>query len=281
MRVTRVLNNNAVMVDLGGHEVAVVLGRAIGYGKRPGDSIDPDSVTERFIPDAINSLDRLTAFLSETPLEVVRLAREVAELAHARLGIRVTQALVLPIADHLAFAIQRSRAGSEFIYPLRWEVAQLYPQELALGHDAVDLIKRRLGIELVEDEAVAIAMHIVNAQFASAGLGPTLEMTTKLNRIVGVVEATIGIPIDRDSMSTTRFITHLRYLFVRLRTRKQFEGEATGVRAAVAESHPEAFQCAERLRYLLTVGDETLSDDEITYLALHISRLMQSAREGA
>ncbi len=124
-------------------------------------------------------------------------------------------------------------------------------------------------------------MHIVNAQFASAGLGPTLEMTTKLNRIVGVVEATIGIPIDRDSMSTTRFITHLRYLFVRLRTRKQFEGEATGVRAAVAESHPEAFQCAERLRYLLTVGDETLSDDEITYLALHISRLMQSAREGA
>ena len=57
--------------------------------------------------------------------------------------------------------------------------------------------------------------------------------------------------------------------------------EATGVRAAVAESHPEAFQCAERLRYLLTVGDETLSDDEITYLALLISRLMQSAREGA
>ena len=53
---------------------------------------------------------------------------EVAELAHARLGIRVTQALVLPIADHLAFAIQRSRAGSEFIYPLRWEVAQLYPR---------------------------------------------------------------------------------------------------------------------------------------------------------
>ena len=49
--------------------------------------------------------------------------------------------------------------------------------------------------------------------------------------------------------------------------------------AAVAESHREAFQCAERLRYLLTVGDETLSDDEITYLALHISRLMQSARE--
>ncbi|MFT3877548.1 MAG: PRD domain-containing protein [Propioniciclava sp.] len=278
MRVTRVLNNNAAMVVGNDGATAIVLGRAIGYGKRPGDMIDPAAVSERFVPDASTSLDRLTAFLAETPLEVVRLAREIAEVAHTRLGVRISQALVLPLADHLAFAIQRSRSGSEIDYPLRWEIAQLYPQELALGREAVDLVRRRLGVELAEDEAVAVAMHVVNAQFAGASLAPTLEMTTKLNRILGVIETTMGIQIDRDAMSTTRFITHLRYLFVRLQTHQQFAGEPTGIRSAVLDAHPRAYQCAERIRYLLTLDDQSLSDDEVTYLTLHIARLMQAAQ---
>ena len=36
----------------------------------------------------------------------------VADLAHARIGIRVTQALVLPIADHLHFAVRRQAGGA-------------------------------------------------------------------------------------------------------------------------------------------------------------------------
>lgn len=49
MRVTRVLNN-AVMVESSG-EVRIVLGKAIGYGLKPGDLVDPDRVTETFAPD--------------------------------------------------------------------------------------------------------------------------------------------------------------------------------------------------------------------------------------
>lgn len=277
MRVTRVLNNNAVMVD-SADGVAIVLGRAIGYGKRQGDAIDPAAVTERFVPDTITPIDRLAALLADTPLEIVRVAREIADLAHARLDVRVSQALVLPLADHLAFAVARSRSGTDFDYPLRWEVAQLYPQELSLGRDAVDLVRRRLGVQLADDEAVAVAMHVVNAQFASAGMGPTLEMTTKLNRIIGVIEMELGIVIDRDSMRAARFITHLRYLFVRLQTRKQFAGESSEVRDSVIRAYPEAHHCAERIRYLLTVNEQSLSEDEVVYLTLHIARLIEGAR---
>ena len=278
MRATRVLNNNAVLVEDDSGGTAVVLGRAIGYGKRPGDTIDPDAVSERFVPDSATSVDRLAAFLSDVPLEIVRVAREAAELATAQLSVRMSQALVLPMADHLAFAIERSREGEELDYPLRWEVAQLYPRELELGRATLHLVRRRLGVDLPEDEAVAIAMHLVNAQFATAGLGRTLEMTTQLSRILGVIELTMGISIDRGGMAATRFVTHLRYLFVRLSSGAQFVGEASGVRAAVQAAHPQSFLCAERIRYLLSVGDQRPTDDEVTYLALHIARLTASHR---
>ncbi|MDN5569948.1 MAG: PRD domain-containing protein [Propionibacteriaceae bacterium] len=165
MRVSRVLNNNAVMVTEAGDRVAIVLGRSIGYGKRPGDAIDPGAVSERFLPDQSTPIDRLAAFLSDTPLEVVRVAREIAELAHARLGVRLSQALVLPLADHLAFALDRARSATELDYPLRWEVGQLYPAELALGGEAIALVRRHLGVDLPDAEAVPVAMHLVNAQF--------------------------------------------------------------------------------------------------------------------
>lgn len=276
MRVTRVLNNNAVMVS-DDDGVSIVLGRAIGYGRKPGDPIDPDVVSERFVPDQTTSLDRLAALLTDTPLETVKVAREIAEMAHARLAVRVSQSLILPLADHLCFAIQRSRTGMEFDYPLRWEVAQLYPNEMAVGRDAVDLVRRRLGIDLPDDEAVAVAMHIVNAQFSGSNIAPMIEMTTKLNRILSLIEAELGMAIDRNSMSVTRFVTHLRYLFVRLHSRKQYEGEAVSIRSAITDAHPAAHHCAERIRYLLTLDDQSLSDDEVTYLTLHIARLAQAA----
>lgn len=278
MRVTRVLNNNAVMVtDDDG--VSIVLGRAIGYGRKPGDRIDPDAVSERFVPDQTTSLDRLAALLTDTPLETVKVAREIAEMAHTRLAVRVSQSLILPLADHLCFAIQRSRTGLQLDYPLRWEVTQLYPNEMAVGRDAVDLVRRRLGIDLPDDEAVAVAMHIVNAQFSGTNIAPMVEMTTKLNRILSLIEAELGTTIDRNSMGVARFITHLRYLFVRLHSRKQYEGEAVSIRSAITDAHPAAHHCAERIRYLLTLDDQSLSDDEVTYLTLHIARLAQAAEQ--
>lgn len=93
---------------------------------------------------------------------------------------------------------------------------------------------------MADDEAVAVAMHVVNAQFASAGMGPTLEMTTKLNRIIGVIEMELGIVIDRDSMRAARFITHLRYLFRAAdpqAVRRRIQRGADSVIRAYPEAH--------------------------------------------
>ena len=180
MRVKRVISNNAVLaLDADGQEM-VALGRGLGHGRRPGDTLEADRIEQVFI--AGDADERLTRFLADVPLEYVRVAGRVAELAHERLGLKVTQALILPIADHLHFAVQRQTQGMEMHYPLAWEVRQLYPDELAVGEAALALANAAFRVELPVDEAVAFAMHFVNAQFASPGMTRAMEMTQTISR---------------------------------------------------------------------------------------------------
>lgn len=275
LRVKRVLSNNAVLaVDDEGHEV-VALGRGLGFGRRPSDPLPADQVEQVFIAGGDASSERLTEFLADTPLVCVRAAAAIADLAHERLGIRVTQSLILPLADHLHFAMVRERDQIVVAFPLRWEVAQIYPKELEVGRAAVSLANASLKIALDPDEAVAFAMHFVNAQFASPGMAQALQMTETIARAWSVIEQSFGISIDQESMNAARFVTHLRYLFARVASGKQISDPHPTFLEAIANAHPEAMACAIKVRYLIEMALSTqITADETAYLALHVARLV-------
>ena len=82
-------------------------------------------------------------------------------------------------------------------YPLRFEVAQFYPDELAVGRDAVALAGPMLEAELDPGEAVALALHFVNAQFASPGLNRTVQMTETIAQARRALRARPSSPSTR------------------------------------------------------------------------------------
>ncbi|WP_127842283.1 PRD domain-containing protein [Actinomyces wuliandei] len=272
-QIVRVLNNNAVLARDRDAGQAVLLGRGIGYGRHLGDPVDAGSVSEVFVPDADHSVPRLVSFLSETPLETVRLASEALEPVRAQGRVGVSQALVLAVADHLRFAVERSRAGISVEHPLRWEVQQLYPEETRWGRQTVVLVGERLGVRLEDGEATTLALHLVNAQFAGSDLAPTVRMTRTITQILGVVSAVLGIQVDEQAMSTARFATHLRYLFVRLEDGRQISDSLEDLVTPIRRAQPLAFRAATRVRALLELNGPRLTDAELAYLTLHIARL--------
>lgn len=273
MRVQRIIGNNALLVLSGDGEQMVALGRGLGHGLRPGDTVPPERVEQIFI--AGDADERLTRFLTDVPLEYIRVAGRIADMAHERLGLRVTQALILPIADHLHFAVQRARTDLEIHFPLAWEVSQLYPVELEVGEAAVALAGSAFDVELQSDEAVAFAMHFVNAQFTSPGMKPAIEMTQSIGRAFEVIESSFGITINHRSMNAARFVTHLRYLYARVTSGKQITDSPSVLAHAIRNAHAEAYACAVKLRYVLEMNLRTqLSDDEVAYLALHVAKLV-------
>lgn len=278
MKVKRVLSHNAVLAEGDDQEEVVALGRGIGFGLHEGTEIEPAKIEQIFTAEGAEA-HRLTQYVADVPLRCVRAAARIAELAKERLGIRVTQALILPLADHLAFAEQRRHDAVAVEIPLRWEVSQLYPQELAVGREALAIARDTMDVDIDDDEAVAIAMHLVNAQFARPEMHTTMQMTETITKIFSVIDASFDVSIDTESMNAARFVTHLRYVVARISSGKQIDEPDTSFFDAMAALHPESMACAIKLRYVIELAFETpITTVETAYLALHVARLVTDVR---
>ena len=97
---------------------------------------------------------------------------------------------------------------------------------------------------------------------------------TYFAEMITVIEQAFDVTLDSGSVSVGRFITHLRYLFVRIHQHKQLDAEPSLVGAAIKQSFPDAADCAVRLAGLLELRlGSPLTSDEVSYLALHVARV--------
>ncbi|MBU4335617.1 MAG: PRD domain-containing protein [Actinobacteria bacterium] len=275
MKVRKVFNNNVVLAVDHHDAEHVLLGRGLGFQVTPGTPVDESLVEKRFVvSDQAHTPEKLAAFVAEIPLADIEVTEEILRTARERLGAHVADHVLVPLADHVSFALRRVREGAPAIeYPLRWEVKHLYPAEVAFGREALEIIARRTGVVLPDVEAVPLALHFVNAQFGT-DLDSTVRMTEVLGEILGLIQATFAVDIDAESVAVARFVTHLRYLFLRERHGGLLSGMADDLPDTVRTARPREFACAEKVAALL--GERygwTLTGEELLYLALHVYRL--------
>lgn len=272
--IKRVYNNNVLLAELQDGSETVLLGKGIGFQHRPGQSIDLDAAEQRFVPDGSYAASHVAGILSDSPLEQIELAQEITAMAQTELGLEPRQSLLVPVLDHLGFAVQRATEGIRMDFPLRWEVAQLYPAEGELGRRVLDLVRQRLGVQLQDEEWVAFALHFVNQQWAKADFSKTVSMTETIARVFSLLSVRWNANIDENALSAARFVTHLRYLFARAAKAASPTSIHVDVLASVRQASPEAADAALEVARLIgsSLGRE-LDDDEVSYLALHTSRL--------
>lgn len=271
--VNKVYNNNVVLgTDPDGKEV-VLLGKGLGFGRRPGDLL-VDAEGQRFVSDATYRATHLAEMLAGATWEQARVAQRIVDLAHERLGVAVNQATLLPVLDHLSFAVRRAAEGREVEFPLKWEVAQIYPDESAVGRRALAIANHALGVRLQSDEWVAFALHFIYQRWARGDIAAALGFTDVVNAAFAELEQRWGEPIDRTSMGAARFVTHLRYLMVRVAEDRQLTDAPMDIMGALRVSHPSVVDAGMRLGEVVggKLGRD-LTADEVAYLALHAGRL--------
>ncbi|WP_448630828.1 PRD domain-containing protein [Cellulomonas soli] len=280
MKVLKVFNNSVVLgVDDSGTEL-VLLGRGVGFQAKPGDRVDPALVERTFVPDGSTTAERIAAFVQEIPRADIETTEEIVQEARRVLGDHVTDHILVPLADHVSFALRREREGATQIdYPLRWEVENLYPNEVAFSREALTIIERRTGVRLPAIEAVPLALHFVNAQFGSAAdLDVTMRMTEVLTETLAIICTEYDVQIDERSPVVARFVTHLRYLFRREQQGRQLPSVADSLHDAVRAAQPREYACGQRIADLLgqRFGWE-VGAEEVIYLTLHVARLTATA----
>ncbi|MER5602461.1 PRD domain-containing protein [Streptomyces sp. NPDC002265] len=286
MKALRVLNNNVVLASDEKGQPVILTGRGIGFSSHQGKPVDSALIERVFVPtdghghdhDA-DRLGEALALISEEVLQAVVSALEEVGI-EGRESTRPT--LAIAVADHVAGALERARQGTVIDYPLRAEVQTLYAAEYAQAQRLLRAINKRVAPELGASEAVALALHLVNAGFVSGDLSFTYTMTGVIQQMLAVVRERYGLDISHESMNVARFVTHVRYLFVRIQQRQQLTGQESTIGKGIRQYYPEATRTAERLATIVELRlGRRLSEDEVSYLALHVARMTMEADSSA
>ncbi|OFS39446.1 PRD domain-containing protein [Corynebacterium sp. HMSC069E04] len=274
MQLLRVFNNNVVLARRGAEDV-IVTGRGIGFQAKPGTEVDPAKVVKVFVPDTGRDPDHLAAMIAGIPGEYVQLVIDAMHSVDMSEALRSKLTLVVAIADHIHGAVSR---GKPVAYPLEAEVRHLYADDFALAQKLLAAINSGLHKPLAPDEAVAITLHLVNAGFAVGDLSGTYRMTGLIQQILAVIGSHNNTELNSEDISVARFITHLRYLFVRMAEHQQLDSDDRQVATAISARYPDAVETAQMVANLIELRlDSALTPDEVSYLTLHIARLEESS----
>lgn len=273
------LNNNIVLACDPTQNEVVLFGTGIGFGRKPGDIIEESSVTKLFLNDTNKRFAPMIQNLSEP---IISITEEMIQYGSSVLEKQIHASILIVLADHIYFAIERIKNNQNIDNPLQWEIPHLYPKEYKIGVKGIELIKEKLAINLPIQEASFIALHFVNAQFEQQDMDVTLKMTEIISRILDIVYYHFQITLDESSLYYSRFIVHLRYFIMR---QKNATKDAIGLNDedlfnTVKTRYNKSYLCATKIaKYLFDSHAWEISNDEVIYLLLHIERIITDSKE--
>ncbi|MCT6867946.1 MAG: PRD domain-containing protein [Gilliamella apicola] len=273
MKVHKILNNNVIVtLDDKGKEL-ILTGRGIGFKKREGDLIDINLIEKQFSLDNKEILPKFNELLSEIPLEVLTTSQIIINHAKEFMESKLQDSIYISLTDHIHFAIERHKQGFDIPNGFLWEIKKFYPKEFQIGLYALAVIKKRLGIELPEDEAGFITFHIINAQLN--GTMPNIVNMTKIMReILNIVKYHFRIEYDEDCLSYQRFVTHLKFFAQRILSKGTQTQQDSSLYEIVRQKYDQAYLCTKQIDlHLIQQYQHPLTDDESLYLTIHIERL--------
>ena len=274
MKIIKIVNNNIVTsLDEQNREI-IVMGRGLGFGRKPGMPIEDEKVEKVFRLNSAGENQKLVDIIQDIPLEHIKAADQIIEYAKSILGERLKETIYLSLIDHIDGAIDRYKNQIQFTNPLLWEIKQYYPSEFKVGVQSLSILRKMLGIELPVDEAAFIALHFITAEYDTK-MDVTFDIPRLIDDIIAIVESEFSIKIDKESIHYERFITHLKFFAARVLQAKQSPEEGDFLfRSMIRDQYKESYECAKKIKQHIeeAYGIE-ISEEEVVYLTVHIKRI--------
>lgn len=282
MIIKRILTNNSVVIDDENQQEKIVCGKGIAFKKRPGMEIDEISINQTFILEGGGEYSRFEQLLKDVPLEYLELSSEIINMAKLEFAKKFKDNVIITLSDHLYVAIKRCREGMTISNPLLWDIKNFYEIEYDIGLRALELIKNKFHIQLPDDEAGFIALHIVNVELDEDNMDHIFQVTKVIQEIMTIVKYHFHAEFDTSNVYYYRFITHLKFFALRLLKDNQFnEDEENELLDVVKDKYCTSYECVLKIKdFLEKKYNYTLQEDEIVYLTIHVHRVVHKTKGG-
>lgn len=270
MEVIKKLGNNAAICkDNSGREL-IALGLGIVFPKCPYTLDDLSKIERTFY-----NVDNEYLYLFENvDSNILALSADVIDLATTMLSVSLKENAIYTLADHLNFAVIRLNKGMIFNTPISNELRDLYPVEVKVAKYTLNLMKKKLNIELPEEEMYAIAMNIINSEEILSSTSDVSVKSEFILEIVHLIEAQMHISIDKNSFNYSRFASHMQYLFRRKSEYTEISSTNKKLFELLKNEYPMTYQCVLGIKELIfNKFNWNIGDEELLYLILHVNRL--------
>lgn len=273
MEIERIINNNIVTSTQNGNEV-VIMGKGVGFNQKVGNKLDEKKIEKVFSLENGATTNRFGSLLTDISVEEIKTIDEIISYAKLSLAKKISDSIYISLTDHIHFAIERFNNGIEFKNPLDWEVRHFYNHEYLIGKEALQIISKRLKVDLPIDEAVTIALHIVNAEMDSTMDG-TMGMTKIIKQILSIIQYSFNTEFTETSLSYERMLTHLKFFVQRITMNRPLPDDNIELFSLIRHSYPKEYECALKINnYVLEETGYKLTTAELAYLTIHINRVV-------
>lgn len=255
------------------------MGKGLGFAMEPGIDIDESRIEKIFTLKNTSDNERLMELCKTIPVEHIKLAQEIISYANIHINNAIQDNVIVALCDHIYMAIERKKQDIEVKNVMLWDIQKFYRDEYAVGLYAISLIQDRFEVTLNDDEAGFIALHIVNAQL-DVKTKSLKDITQLMQDMETIVRMTCKIAPDVDSVYYYRFITHLKFFAERVVSGKTYEHQnVAAMLDIVKKQYPKEYACAEKIALFLNDKHAyALMEEEILYLSIHISRIVQISK---
>ena len=238
MKVIKNINNNvSLCLDSNNIEV-VAFGKGIGFTKPPHE-VDLNQVQRTYYdidPMYIN-------MISDIPEEILDISDNIINYARIKLDNPVSSNIVITLADHINFAIQRYKENMNIKLPIVHDIQYLFETEMEIGEYALKLIKKKLKVFLPKKEAAYIALHIINAESMNKNKKQEKLDEEVIDDICDIIEKDFQIKVDKIGFNYSRFVSHMHYLLKRGKKNEMVKSENQKLYESLINTYPKTSEC--------------------------------------
>lgn len=273
-KIVKILNHNAVIVhEQDTNSTLLILNTGVGFGKKINEFIEIDGIETVYHIQPMSSKGKTDVLLQNLDPIYIEISSDIMMKAKEKFE-DIDENKLLPLADHIAFAINRMQNKMQITNSFSNEIRLLYPEEWKIAAKSREIIFNKLGHLINDDEIGFITLHLHSTQEMSND--DAFIMAIIVNESIREIEKEYDIEIDLNSLSYSRLMIHMKYLIARLH---EDEVITLDMEDYTKESIPDSYALAVRIIKRI---EDSLNREvpviETGYLAMHIDRILSQSK---
>ena len=272
-RIEKVLNHNVILaIKEDNKQEYLIMGKGIGFGKKIAERIEVDDVQVQVysLIDIKNVKDTTSAVKEINPI-YLEAANILLDEAQKRIG-KVDRSVLIPLADHIDFAVRRIKEQGEISNPLTADIQILFHAEFKVAEEILPFLKENADVSMSENELGYIALHIHSA-IAEENVAASMQVAKCVRECINLIEEEIKQRIPIMTLSYNRLMNHVRYMVLRAEQKEEIKLSMNDyMELRFKKSYAIATLICEKMEKILGTK---LHENELGYLAMHIQRCIE------